>query len=100
MIGVETELYPSMWAALRGEPPKIGGETLAEGIAVKNVGKLTLEIVRPHVDDVVLVGESAIEQAVADYLMLQKTMAEGAGAAGARRRHRRSRRASAASASA
>ncbi len=82
IIGVETELYPSMWAALRGESAKIGGETLAEGIAVKNVGKLTLEIVRRLVDDMVLVPESAIEQAVAAYLMLQKTMAEGAGAAG------------------
>ena len=82
VIGVETELYPSMWAALRGEQPKIGGETLAEGIAVKNVGKLTVEAVRRHVDDVVLVGEGTIERAVAAYLMLQKTMAEGAGAAG------------------
>ena len=82
MIGVETELYPSMYAALRGETPKIGGETLAEGIAVKNVGKLTLPIVKQYVDDVVLVQEGAIERAVAAYLMLQKTMAEGAGAAG------------------
>ena len=82
VIGVQSEVYPSMWAALRGEAPKIGGETLAEGIAVKNVGKLTLEAVRRHVDDVVLVGEGSIEQAVAAYLMLQKTMAEGAGAAG------------------
>jgi threonine dehydratase len=71
-----------MWASLRGVPAKIGGETLAEGIAVKNTGKITLEIVRKHVDDVVLVSEGAIEQAVAAYLMLQKTMAEGAGAAG------------------
>jgi threonine dehydratase len=82
VIGVETELYPSMWAALRGAKPRIGGETLAEGIAVKNVGRLTQEAVRRHVDDMVLVGELAIEQAVAAYLMLQKTLAEGAGAAG------------------
>ncbi len=82
VIGVETEMYPSMRAALDGEPAKIGGETLAEGIAVKNVGALPLAIVRRHVDDVVLVPERAIEQAVAAYLMLQKTMAEGAGAAG------------------
>jgi threonine dehydratase len=81
VIGVETELCPSMWAALRGETAKIGGETLAEGIAVKNVGKLTLEIVRRRVDDMVLVGEGVIEEAVAAYLMLQKVMAEGAGAA-------------------
>ena len=82
MIGVETELYPSLRAALRGETAKIGGETLAEGIAVKNVGRLPLAIARRLVDDVVLVSEDAIEQAVAAYLMLQKTMAEGAGAAG------------------
>ncbi len=81
VIGVETELYPSFHAALRGTPAVIGGETLAEGIAVKNVGKLTLEVVRRLVDDMTLVGEEAIEQAVAAYLMLQKTMAEGAGAA-------------------
>lgn len=82
VIGVETELYASVYAALHGENAIIGGETLAEGIAVKNVGKLTLEIIRRHADDIVLVGENAIEQAVAAYLMLQKTMAEGAGAAG------------------
>ena len=82
VIGVETELYPSMWAGLRGLPAKCGGESLAEGIAVKNVGTLTLEIARTHVDDVVLASERAIERAVADYLTLQKTMAEGAGAAG------------------
>ncbi len=82
VIGVETELYPSVHAALRGETATAGGETLAEGIAVKNVGKLTLAAIRRYVDDMVLVGESAIEQAVAAYLMLQKTMAEGAGAAG------------------
>jgi threonine dehydratase len=81
VIGVETELYPSMFAALRGEAARCGGESLAEGIAVKNCGKLTLEIARKVVDDVVLVGESMIERAVAAYLTLQKTMAEGAGAA-------------------
>ena len=81
VIGVETELYPSVFHALRGEAAKCGGDSLAEGIAVKNVGKLTLEIIRAHVDDMVLVAEGAIEEAVAAYLTLQKTMAEGAGAA-------------------
>jgi threonine dehydratase len=81
VIGVETELYPFVIAALHGERAKVGGETLAEGIAVKNVGALTLEIIRAKVDDVVAVSEEAIEEAVAGYLMLQKTMAEGAGAA-------------------
>jgi len=82
MIGVETEFYPSMWAALRDLPAKCGGDSLAEGIAVKNCGALALEVVRRHVDDVLLVPERAIEQAVAEYLARQKTMAEGAGAAG------------------
>ena len=82
VIGVETELYPSMRAALDGVEGECGGNTLAEGIAVKNVGKLTLEIARRHVDDVVLVPETTIERAVNAYLTLQKTMAEGAGAAG------------------
>lgn len=82
IIGVETELYPSMRAALDGVEGECGGNTLAEGIAVKNVGVLTLEIARRFVDDVVLVSETTIERAVNAYLTLQKTMAEGAGAAG------------------
>ena len=60
----------------------IGGPTLAEGIAVKNVGTLTLPIVRDLVSDIVLVDEAHLERAVNAYLTLQKTMAEGAGAAG------------------
>jgi threonine dehydratase len=81
IIGVETYLYPSVFHALRGEVAKCGGDSLAEGIAVKNVGKLPLEIIRSHVGDMLLVTEGAIEEAVAAYLTLQKTMAEGAGAA-------------------
>ena len=60
----------------------LGGPTLAEGIAVKNVGKLTLPIVRELVSEIVLVDEAHLERAVNAYLTLQKTMAEGAGAAG------------------
>jgi threonine dehydratase len=82
LIGVEAELYPSMWNALNGEDRPCGGATLAEGIAVKNVGKLTLPIIRDLVSDVLLVSESHLERAVNAYLTLQKTMAEGAGAAG------------------
>lgn len=82
IIGVEAALYPSMKGALDGETVQCGGATLAEGIAVKNVGKLTLEIVRKSVDDILLVDEATIEQAVNAYLTQQKTMAEGAGAAG------------------
>ena len=71
-----------MWNALSGDHETIGGPTLAEGIAVKNVGKLTLPIVRALVSDIVLVDEAQLERAVNAYLTLQKTMAEGAGAAG------------------
>ncbi len=82
IVGAESALYPSFWNALRGEDLPLGGSTLAEGIAVKNVGKLTLPIVRDLVSDIVLVDEQHIERAVNAYLTLQKTMAEGAGAAG------------------
>ena len=82
IVGAEAELYPSFWNALKGSNLPIGGSTLAEGIAVKNVGKLTLPVVRDLVSDIVLVDEQHIERAVNAYLTLQKTMAEGAGAAG------------------
>jgi threonine dehydratase len=82
VIGVEAALYPSFVNAIRGEDAPIGGPTLAEGIAVKTVGRLTLPIVRDLVSDIVLVEEVLIERAVAAYATLQRTMAEGAGAAG------------------
>ena len=82
IVGVEAELYPSVWNALQKQDRPIGGSTLAEGIAVKNVGRLTLPIIRELVSDVILVSESQLERAVNAYLTLQKTMAEGAGAAG------------------
>jgi threonine dehydratase len=82
IVGVESALYPSMWNALHQGNRPCGGATLAEGIAVKNVGKLTLPVVREFVRDIVLVDEPQIERAVNAFLTLQKTMAEGAGAAG------------------
>jgi threonine dehydratase len=82
IIGVECALYPSMRNALKRENRPMGGPTLAEGIAVKNVGTLTLPVVRELVSDVLLVDEAHLERAVNLYLTLQKTMAEGAGAAG------------------
>ena len=82
IVGVESALYPSMWNALHQGNRPCGGATLAEGIAVKNVGKLTLPVVREFVRDIILVDESQIERAVNAFLTLQKTMAEGAGAAG------------------
>ena len=82
IVGVECALYPSMSNAVKGERRPVGGATLAEGIAVKNVGALTLPIVRKLVSDVLLVEETHLERAVNAFLTLQKTMAEGAGAAG------------------
>ena len=82
IVGVECALYPSMWNALKGQNRPVGGATLAEGIAVKNVGTLTLPIVRALVSDVLLVEEPHLERAVNLFLTQQKTMAEGAGAAG------------------
>jgi threonine dehydratase len=82
IVGAEAALYPSFWNALHGENRPLGGATLAEGIAVKNVGVLALPIVRELVSEIVLVDEAHLEQAVNAYLTLQKTMAEGAGAAG------------------
>ena len=82
IVGVEAALYPSFHNAIRGEERPIGGATLAEGIAVKTVGRLTLPIVRDLVSDILLVDEVHIERAVAAYATLQRTMAEGAGAAG------------------
>jgi len=82
IIGAEAALYPSMWNAVRGDNRPLGGPTLAEGIAVSNVGALTLPIVRELVAEIVLVDEAHLERAVNAYVTLQKTMAEGAGAAG------------------
>ncbi len=82
VVGVEAALYPSFHNAVCGRSRPIGGPTLAEGIAVKTVGRLTLPIVQALVREIVLVEEALIERAVNAYATLQRTMAEGAGAAG------------------
>ncbi len=82
IIGAEAALYPAFWNALTGENRPLGGATIAEGIAVKNVGRLTLPVVRELVAEIVLVDEAHLERAVNAYLTLQKIMAEGAGATG------------------
>lgn len=81
VVGVQTRLYPSMAAVLRGEAPDVGGATIAEGIAVKEPGLLTREVVRRRVDDILLVSEEALEAAIVDLLTIEKTVVEGAGAA-------------------
>jgi len=82
LIGVEADLYPSFFNAVHLADRPIGGPTLAEGIAVKTVGQLTLPIVSSLVGDIVLVSEDLIERAVNAYASLQHSLAEGAGAAG------------------
>jgi threonine dehydratase len=82
VIGVQAELYPSMAAKLKGFEAICDGDSLAEGIAVKYPGELTLAIVRKTVDDILLVSEAELERAVSLLLTIEKTVAEGAGAAG------------------
>ena len=81
IVGVETAVYPSLYQTLRGLPHKVGGNTIAEGIAVKSVGQRPLEAAQHLLSEVLLVGESEIEQAMCLYLDIEKTVAEGAGAA-------------------
>ncbi|MBO9499327.1 MAG: threonine ammonia-lyase [Novosphingobium sp.] len=82
LIGVQPELYPSMYAKLRGLDLPAGGDTLAEGIAVKQPGAFTAKVLEGLVDEIVLVDEQALERAVALLLQIEKTVVEGAGAAG------------------
>ncbi len=82
IVGVQAELYPSMYNVIKGEHLPMRGDTLAEGIAVKSPGRITTEIIRRLVDDIVLVTEDQIERAVAMLIAIEKTVVEGAGAAG------------------
>ncbi len=81
IVGVEAEMFPSMYQQLRGLEVKAGGRTIADGIAVKTPGKNAIPIVRDLVSDIVLVNESQLEHAVQTYLEIEKTVAEGGGAA-------------------
>ncbi|KAA0582317.1 threonine ammonia-lyase [Azospirillum sp. B21] len=81
IVGVQCSLYPAVRQALAGQPITCGGATVAEGIAVKAPGALTLPIIRALVDDVVEVGEARLEEAVYRLATVQKQVAEGAGAA-------------------
>ena len=81
IIGCEPAMYPSFTAKMRGMNGQSGGQTIAEGIAVKQVGELTYAVARPLVEDVLLLEEPFIERAVALYCNVEKTVAEGAGAA-------------------
>jgi threonine dehydratase len=82
LIGVEAELYPSMKCAIEGCHMPLGGDTLAEGIAVKQPGELTSRILKELTNEVLLVAERDLERAVAMLVGIEKTVVEGAGAAG------------------
>ena len=81
VIGVETTSFAAMQQLLAGEPVTAGGDTIAEGIAVRDIGKTPLAIARALLDQVLTVDEVALERAIALLLEVEKTVAEGAGAA-------------------
>lgn len=82
VVGVEAELFPSMYNRVKGTDLAIGGDTLAEGIAVREPGTLTAQVIAALVDDIVLVSERKLEESVSLLLQIEKTVVEGAGAAG------------------
>jgi len=82
VVGVEAELFPSMYNRVNGTNMPCAGDTLAEGIAVKEPGGITSRMVAELVDDIVLVSERSLEEAVSLLLQIEKTVVEGAGAAG------------------
>jgi threonine dehydratase len=82
VLGVETAGWCAMRQRLRGEPVNVGGDTVAEGLAVRDVGELPLAVCRGLVDEVLLVDEGDVETAICWLAEIEKTVAEGAGAAG------------------
>jgi threonine dehydratase len=82
IIGVQAELYPSMYAKFSRQSLPCAGDTIAEGIAVKAPGMITAGIINQIVDDILLVPERTIESAVSLLVEAEKTVAEGAGATG------------------
>jgi threonine dehydratase len=81
VFGCEPAMYPSFTSRMRGVNAHCGGQTIAEGIAVKQVGQLTYGVVRPLLDDVLLLEEPHFERAISLYCNVEKTVVEGAGAA-------------------
>ncbi len=82
VLGVESKTWSAMHQRLNGLPVEVGGDTIAEGMAVRDVGEQTLAICRRLVDEVLLVEEETIERAIVALIEIEKTVAEGAGAAG------------------
>jgi threonine dehydratase len=82
VFGAQTERFPAVWNAMRGEARPMGQATVADGIAVKAPGGKALDVLRGRLADVLLVGEDDIEQAIVMLLEIEKTVVEGAGAVG------------------
>lgn len=82
VVGVQTQRFPAMYNAIKGTDLPQGSSTIAEGIAVGTPGVVTQAIIRDRVDDLLLVDEGDIEQAIVMLLEIEKTLVEGAGAAG------------------
>lgn len=82
VVGVQTVRFPAMFNAVKGTHLAQGASTIAEGIAVGTPGHIPLDIIRRRVDDMVLVDEGDIEQALVMLLEVEKTLVEGAGAVG------------------
>jgi threonine dehydratase len=82
IYGVEVAAYSAFAQILRGEAVSVGGATIAEGIAVREIGRLPLEVIRSHVMEVLVVEERLVEEAIALLAEGAKLVAEGAGAAG------------------
>lgn len=82
IFGVEASMYPSFSARRNSQTPKCGGQTIAEGIAIKAVGEIPFALADPLVEDVLVCEEADFERAVAVYATYEKTVAEGAGAGG------------------
>jgi threonine dehydratase len=81
IYGVESKTYPSMHQRLAGVPIQVGGDTIAEGIAVKDVGDIAFGIIQSNVEEVLVVQEETIERGIVALIEIEKTVAEGAGAA-------------------
>lgn len=81
VIGVESARFPGLYRALKGESPAFGTSSIADGIAVREPGRIALQAARELIDDVFLVDEGDVEQAIVMLLEIEKTVAEGAGAA-------------------
>ena len=82
VVGVESKNYCAMYQRLNGLPVQVGGDTIAEGMAVRDVGELPFSLVKTFIKEILLVEEETIERAIVSLIEIEKTVAEGAGAAG------------------